>query len=227
MITPKLEQLIWEGKAFFKTYVAGPTKSTLNIDNDRFIIITDVQFSGFADDNPVFGIQEYPNIQLNIYGEKGFNHYLFRNNKQEQQVYYDSNNFTEQYAIVKTGNEPQTINTYLLHTTQVGFSFLLANRIVNTVANASVSNPSLTPPLDYGKDGDAGVISVVVSGVTGGTMTNFYTNRQGFALPDGVVTTQQIQFPVQAGTLPIATTNFCFANVNYIEILGKPENMQF
>jgi len=77
MITPKLEKLIWEGKAFFKTFVAGSQKSTLNINNDRFIVITDITYSGYQLEN--FPVQE--NAQLNIYGEKGFNHYIFRNIK--------------------------------------------------------------------------------------------------------------------------------------------------
>jgi hypothetical protein len=227
MITPKLEQLIWEGKAFFKTYVAGPLKSTLNIDNDRFIIITDIQFSGFYDGNALSGKN---NIQLSIYGEKGFNHYIFRNVNANVMAVYDSFNNTITDVNTLQLTEPQTINTYLLHTTQVGFSFI--SNVGNTPAAAvvaSVSNPSYAPPLDYGKDGDTGAITTIPS-ITPipGTMLNFVQNRQGYVLPDGVVTTQQIQFEALAANRPLTSSaGYCFANVNYIEILGKPENMQF
>jgi hypothetical protein len=224
MISPKLEKLIWEGKAFYKTYVAGPQKSTLNIDNDRFIIITDINFSGYT--NTAFNM---PNIQLNVYGEKGFNHYLFRTTKAYQGIYYDS--ATSELKFVNNltiATEPQKIDTYLIHTTQVGFSFIEGLAFTAPlIAVASESNPSLQPPLDYGKNGDTGAIPVTVSATTGGTMLNFFTNRLAYTLPDGSVTTQQIQYPASAARLPQASELYCFANINYIEILGQPENMQF
>ena len=63
MITPILEKLILSGRAFYKTAVVGGSKTTLNIENDRFIIITDILFLGygtssasiFADVNTTYG----------------------------------------------------------------------------------------------------------------------------------------------------------------------------
>ena len=43
MITPHLEKLILCGKASYNTFVIGGSeKCILNVDNDRFIIITDI-----------------------------------------------------------------------------------------------------------------------------------------------------------------------------------------
>jgi len=218
MISPKLEQLIWEGKAFFKTYVAGPQKSTLNIDNDRFIIITDITMGGYSDSFNT------PNIQLNIYGEKGFNHYFFRTMDKYTIPVFDGGGVINFDALKCT--TPQTINTYLLHTTAVGFSFIPFGQLAGLVNGvASVSNPSLAPLLDYGKDGDVGAVPIALQQTLAG-MTNFFVNRENFALPAGVVTTQQLQIPA-VSTADATTRGFCFANINYIEILGKPENMQF
>lgn len=225
MITPKLEQLIWEGKAFFKTYIAGPVKSTLNIDNDRFIIITDITFSGFCLEN---ALSTPANIQLNIYGEKGFNHYIFRNINTNTVPVYDQGTGGIEYLNSQTICQPITLNTYLLHTTQVGFSFGTGSVLgALTTAVASESNPSYSPPLDYGKNGDPGAVAVPISS-TAGTMNNQFTNRLGYALPDNVITTQQIQYTLNAGSVPSSVyPGYCFANINYVEILGQPENIMF
>lgn len=226
MISTKLEKLIWEGKAFYKTYVAGPQKSTLNIDNDRFIIITDITFSGYCNITSSIII---PQIQLNVYGEKGFNHYLFRNSKSYQGIYFDALTQQAEIRILNMNPDPQKVDTYLIHTTQVGFSFIECLQLTAPLVTvASESNPSLQPPLDYGKNGDTGALNVTVSATTDGTMTNFFTNRLRYTLPDGTITTQQLQYPVSAARTPSnSTTEYCFANVNYIEILGQPENMEF
>lgn len=222
MITPKLEQLIFQGQAFYKTYVAGPVKSTLNIDNDRFIIITDITFSGYCNNDA----QNTPaNVQLNIYGEKGFNHYVFRNVNFNSIPVYNANSGGIEILAAGVICEPITINTYLLHTTQVGFSFGLGGTLgtVN-IAQVTSNNPSFPPPLDYGKNGDIGSVNVAVTTING-TMLNVFTNR---ALPDNVISTEQIQFPFSAGSIPsTATPQFAFAQINYVEILGQPENIQF
>lgn len=222
MISPKLEQLIWEGKAFFKTFVIGPHKSTMNIDNDRFIIITDINFQGFSEN--VLGLPA--NLQLSIYGEKGFNHYVFRTSINQQVPTYDGSGVVLQTGYSMT--PAQTINTYLLHTTQVGFSFIKGGNLTYTTAIAADTNPSYPPPLDYGKLGDVGAIPVAVQGQIG-TMNNFYTNRAAFDLPDNTLATQQLQYEASAGTLPVVAFNAFtpYANINYIEILGQPENMMF
>jgi hypothetical protein len=89
MITAKLEELIWQGRAFFKTLVVGGTqRQSLNISEDRFIIITDITYfsSGHFPVDPsgtfntwAFLQRNGMNTQLTILGEKGVNRFLFRN----------------------------------------------------------------------------------------------------------------------------------------------------
>lgn len=224
MITPHLEKLIFEGKAFFKTFVAGGAKSTLNIDQDRFIIITDITY--LPNQADTFGFQ-YINTQVSIYGEKGFNHYIFRNSNSSYVPVYDGATI-QQRESYDTLN-PVTINTYLLHTTQVGFSFLSRGGTgVPTYGVASVDNPGYLPPLDYGKDGDPGAITIPLD-MTNGGILNQLTNRQGYALSIGSNVTQQVQFPASAAAIPFVEGNphFPVLNVNYVEILGQPTNIGF
>lgn len=225
MITPHLEKLIFEGKAFFKTFVAGGAKSTLNIGQDRFIVITDITY--MPSQSQLFFFNAV-NCQLSIYGEKGFNHYIFRNN-----------NVTLANVIDPVGGlinvpeyttlQPTTIDTYLIHTTQVGFSFLWSTGPgAETIGIASVDNPSFQPPLDYGTQANPGAINVQTD-FTCGALLNQVTNRQGGALPSGTIATQQVQFEATGGTVPFVGGNpyFPVANINYIEILGQPTNIGF
>lgn len=225
MITPKLEKLIWEGKAFFKTYNAGPQKSTLDIENDRFIIITDIIFSGFFNEDPDLN---FFNMQLAIYGEKGFNHYVFRNRHQTQFPVYDGVTVVDRRLY--TTVEPQKIDTYLLHTTQVGFSFMGNNQLTNLgVGNFQELNPGYQPPLEYGKEGDVGVIPVTVDAedTTNAMRMQFQNTRNPNALAGNVVT-NQIQYPASVNTLPGAGVfEYCIATINYVEVLGQPDNIEF
>ena len=114
MVTPKLEEWILCGKAFFKTFVAGGDKHTLTFGNDRFIIITDITYFPMNIGTAVKGDEtinlQNHNTQVAIYGERGYNHYIFRN-------FNDARNNSLDFC------GPTTINTYLLHEQQVGFSF--------------------------------------------------------------------------------------------------------
>jgi hypothetical protein len=155
MITPKLEELILKGRAFFKTFVAGGEKHTLNIDEDRFIIITDITYFPMNCNGIEADPKENFNTQLAIYGNRGYNHFIFRNFNSSATPNLD------QHLLFST---PVTINTYLMHTEQVGFSFCNAHSFRNSsIGIANVDNPSYRPPLEYGKDGDPGAIGVVVT----------------------------------------------------------------
>lgn len=226
MITPHLEKLIWEGKAFFKTFVAGGQKCTLNIGQDRFIIITDITYMPFQD--RFFNLDQF-NTQVSIYGEKGFNHYIFRNTNISQTPI--SVGGAASYELNYETMQPICINTYLLHTSQVGFSFICNGAYgLPTTGVASVDNPGYLPPLDYGKNGDPGAINVITDMPTlAGAMLNQFTNRQGSVLPVGTVTTQQLQFEANNFSLPPISNNYVYPtlNVNYVEILGEPTNIGF
>lgn len=228
MITPKLEELILCGKAFFKTAVVGGAKTTIDIEQDRFIIIIDITYLPYYNSNNVTPFGEDANTQVSIYGERGFNHYFFANNRPNVQSYFDENTMNREEVRV-AGNMPaQKIDCYLLHTTQVGFSFLTNfNNTATTSTNAiaDANNPAFQPPLDYGKEGMPGSIVVPIN-ITPAGMLNAVTNRNT-GLGIGVNVTQQVQYPAMASTVPVMLNNpfFPIANINYVEILGQPNNI--
>ena len=217
MITPKLEELILKGRAFFKTFVAGGEKHTLNIDEDRFIIITDITYfpmnAKAYEGNP----GDNWNTQLAIYGNRGYNHFIFRNfNSRENNI--DSILFST----------PVTINTYLMHTEQVGFSFCNAHSFRDTsIGLAKVDNPSYRPPLEYGKDGDPGAINVILTqqSDTPGPIQIDYSTRPAPSLTEST----QLFFPFNDGTrfnLSLdKNPQYPLVHVNYVEILGLPNNL--
>jgi hypothetical protein len=152
MITPTLEKLILCGKAFYKTFIAGGTKHTLNISEDRFIIITDITYFPM---NCLLADTELEianhNTQVAIYGERGYNHFIFRN--------YNNTNVLN--SNIHGFCSPVTINTFMLHEMEVGFSFCNAPYFTNSVNGiANTENPSYIPPIDYGKNGDVGAVPV-------------------------------------------------------------------
>jgi hypothetical protein len=227
MITPKLEELILCGKAFAKTFVAANTKSVINIENDRFIIITDITFL------PTFNnVQEQESndvVQISILGERGFNHYMFKNRTMGIIPVYASSIDQTIRANGVFPADPQTINTYLLHTTEVAFSFI--NRPDNQFGGPLVvtpyNNPAYQSLLDYGKEGDP--VTVPISQIViNDTLRNFVMNP-ATGIPAGGDISNQYQYPAQVGTRPGQINGQTPApyilNVNYVEILGQPNNI--
>ena len=243
MITTKLEDLIHCGRATFKTFVAGGTnKHILNIEQDRYIIITDITyFSGLwatmSELNDLRNILETGfNTQVTILGNKGFNRFVFRNNFNTALA-----NITENPRDpAKTMNLPIghcKIDTYLLHTESVSFSF--SNGINFGVSTAAISNaevPAYNAPLDYGKDG-------LLNSLNSVAQQNYFEFLPPLAW---VFDTQQLNLsPVSAGNYitqefsypitPITTldTNEKITkqwaapllHVNYVEIKGLPNNI--
>ena len=218
MITPKLEELILKGRAFFKTFVAGGgQKNTLNIQEDRFIIITDLTYYPMyvQSGNPGSFIDNH-NTQVSIYGDRGFNHYVFRN-------FVSNPNNKHQVCA------PICINTYLMHTEAVGFSFSNANQLEATFSGlAPEFNPGYAPPLEYGKAGLPGALNVVLNADTApgvAVYNNNYVTR-----PAGGAESQQLQFPVNTNTAFSAgeilqNQQYPLMLVNYVEILGLPNNL--
>lgn len=228
MLTTKLEELILKGRAFFRTAVIGGTqKATININEDRFIIITDVTyFPGFyVRDNGLE--QPFPSeltdftSQFTIYGNRGYNNFIARTKLdlilktlQGRQVYAPSNHIR--------------YDLYLLHTDQVGFSFCKGSHINTSNFPAPTDNPGYVPPLDYGRVGDPGVINTSVT-TTINTPTNRLINnttRPG----SGTNNAETFMFPFDADTQINFnelknTNNYPILHVNYVEILGLPNNL--
>jgi len=233
MLTPKLEDLILKGRAFFKTLVVGGSqKHNFNIDNDRFIIITDITYfntGSFQTDssgtNNTFAnmYRQGMNTQLTILGEKNVNRFLFRNSF----VGVPHNNTGNIQHLLPIGHT--TINTYLLHTTAVSFVFSYAQDLTaQTVGVAPSNNFAYPPPIDYGRDGQPGALAVTVNGTAFGTTTfqNLF-NRDSTA---GTDQSTELSFPVDStNNIPAANRENSWAypilHVNYVEILGLPNNI--
>ena len=218
MITPKLEELILCGRAFFKTFVAGGDKHTLTFGNDRFIIITDITY--FPMNFPSYDIAQNHNTQVAIYGERGYNHFIFRN--------YNNTNVNN--ANVHGFCSPTTINLFLMHEQQVGFSFCNAPFLQNPfIGIANTNNPGYPPPLDFGIDGQPGAIPVLVTEDAYGipTLQNNFTTRPAA----GVNESQQLFFPYYVGNAFDSGNyeqypEYPLLHVNYVEVLGSANNIQ-
>jgi hypothetical protein len=216
MITPKLEELLLCGKAFFKTFVAGGDKHTLSFGDDRYIIITDITYFPM-NVTPRGGVANH-NTQVAIYGERGYNHYIFRN----------YNNTNVQNANIHGFCSPVTINTFLLHEQQVGFSFCNAPLFQNlSIGTANGNNPAYAPPIEFGKDGQPGAVPTILTMDTPGVsiITENMTTRPA----PGNLESQQLLFPFELSSQfgPGINNNqeYPLLLVNYVEILGKPNNI--
>ena len=213
MVTPKLEELILCGKAFFKTFVAGGDKHTLTFGDDRFIIITDITYMPMNVVSRAGGTNQ--NTQVAIYGERGYNHYIFRN-------WNDAGNEQKDFTA------PVTINTYLLHEQQVGFSFCNAPLFQNlSVGVPNGDNPAYQPPLEFGKDGQPGAVPTILTMDTPGVgiITENLTTRPAPGNNDS----KQLLFPFElSNQFGIGINNnseYPLLLVNYVEIIGLPNNI--
>lgn len=217
MVTPHLEKLILCGKAFFKTFVAGGDKHTLTFGNDRFIIITDITY--FPMNVNSLSNQTNENTQIAIYGERGYNNFIFRN-------FNVSNNDPD--LPTKDFCSPVTINTFILHDKQVGFSFCNAP-LFQSLANgvASTINPGYAPPLEFGIDGQPGAVVVINEMDTPGVsiVKQNLTTRP----ISGVLESTQLFFPFEQsnrfGTNINNNKAYPLLHVNYVEVLGQSNNI--
>jgi len=234
MITQKLEELIWAGKAWYKTFVAGGAeRSLLNIENDRFIIITDITYfsclPSFDDPNLKYNtIQTVynsgQNTQLTVLGEKGVNRFLFRNGYTT--VGIDPGDELQSRLLP---NGSTCINTYLLHTTQVAFTFSAAgNHLAQFVGLVPAENTAYPPPTDYGKDGQPGALPVTLNAQwpSAGVYENTYIDRP----TANVDSATELAFPVDSTTqLGVLLTNpswgYPIAQISYVEVLGQSNNI--
>ena len=240
MLTSKLEDLIWKGKAFPKTFCVGGTqKHVIDIQPDRFIIITDILYFPFysgnfseGDQNPFTTLQEINtwiksnniSTQLTILGEKNFNRFQFRNNISFVGI---TARDAKGYAIPQT---PTHVDTYLIHTTGVSFTFSYGVPFIPTDGTSLPDTTAFSNPVDYGKLGDPVVDATTqINDVSTGT-TNFlnYVSREAVAIGDA--TTNELAYPVDNDT-NIKSDYRKFGNshpilqVSYVEILGSPNNI--
>lgn len=238
MLTSKLEDLIWKGKAFPKTFCVGGTqKHVIDIQQDRFIIITDILYFPFYANNDPETPTTYTTIpeldswiksnristQLTILGEKNFNRFQFRNNVNFVPLDPSLQSF---YPIPQT---PIHLDTYLIHTTGVSFTFSFGVPLSATDGGTLASSVAFSNPVDYGKLGDTVVDNTTqVNDVSTGTIFENYVSRIAPAIGDA--TTNELAYPVDTGTnitsnLRKFGNNHPIVQVSYIEILGQPNNI--
>jgi hypothetical protein len=245
MITPKLEELIWDGKAVFKTFVAGgaTNKHVLNIEDDRFIVITDITYfshryilplqTKFENLEEEIKLNGY-NTQLTILGEKTFNRYVFRNNFN---VAYADLSETGTSTPINIPNGHCKIDCYLIHTKSVSFNF--SRSLVFNGANTNIAPPnapSYPPPMDYGNEGQPNAENSIINmrfnaapfswnidnaNINPPAFSNESYEQKEFAYPVGnAFGTNMNVFNAmrQQYGAPIL-------HVNYVEIKGLPNNI--
>lgn len=233
MLTPALEKLVLCGKASYNTFVAGGSeKHILNVQNDRFIIITDLTYycsvnlgnkaleAGIVQINDLF--TNHLNTQLKIFSTKSQNSFLFRNNILIQSISNDNKTFN----LSPSGNVK--LDTYLIHESDVSFTFSYAG-VRRSVLNGTTKAESIAfpPPFDYGKDGQPGAINV--EKITADNFNSLSTLNGGqLEITGGQPENLELSFPVD--------TNYVYTNVlqayaqpivqvGYVEILGNPTNI--
>jgi len=235
MLTSKLEDLIWKGKAFPKTFCVGGTqKHVINIQPDRFIIITDILYFPFfacqLSDSSYIGADQietwirtnHISTQLTILGEKNFNRFQFRNN-----IYFNptKNDFSQFLAIPES---PTHVDTYLIHTTGVSFSFSFGTPLTPTNDFTLAESVAYSSPADYGKIGDTNYLATTQ--INQNDSDNSFSNWVSRPARIHVASTNELAYPVDSGT-NIESSYRQYGNqhpivqVSYIEIMGQPNNI--
>lgn len=230
MITPILEKLILSGKASYNTHViGGAEKCILGVDNDRFIIITDLTYFSqlnLPTDDSNLGISDLLlgklmdnlNTQLKIFSKKSNNTFLFRNNIMCSIKTVGFNN------IFPIGSVK--LDTYLIHDDDVSFTFSKNGSNLSILDAISPSRSiGSSPPFDYGLDGQPGALNVrVISGT--GTFANVPSGK--FNLSNNSPESLELMFNVDASTQLTNLSepvSYPILNVGYVEILGNPTNI--
>lgn len=232
MLTPVLEKLILCGKASYNTFVIGGSeKHILNVQNDRFIIITDIQYFGEVNLTKARGASlsevnhlkaNHLNTQLKVFSTKSQNTFLFRNNLLIQPIIADYSAF----SIQPVGSTK--LDTYLIHESDISFTFSYAgDRVLQPAAITKSESIAYPPPFDYGKVGQVGAQPVhiqtedgagIVHTAHGGELYLKSPNPQNLELTFPVTPATQATVLKQSEGYPIVL-------VSYVEILGNPTNI--
>jgi len=240
MITPYLEQLIIEGRAIYKTFVAGYSqKHIMNIPENRYIILTDLWYTPTLYYNPRLAIDPDPTkrktideqfkenmiTQLTILGNRGFNRFLFKNSITKDFLPADPLRPLEDISFY-SANNPIHLNCYLIHTDGISFTFSNGEKVLPVTAIAPFEVPALSDPTDYGKDGILGSIGTIRNSITPSIFQNNYHNQKLSTATGG---NNEFSFAVNLNTnldatLKVEKISYPILNVGYVEILGQPTN---
>jgi hypothetical protein len=222
MITTALEKLVLSGKASFNTYViGGAEKYVLNVESDRFIIITGITYfsringPAVANSDDVVAMQKNCLTQLRVFSSKSNNLFTFRDS------YNISATGPDAYFVMPIGSTQ--LNTYLIHESDVSFTFAAGGGRSQIVGNFPTDTPANFPPYDYGSGTDPRVIPVVLQSQDS-SLTSIPTGLNNL-IPGPY--TSEFTIPVDPGHVPVTagSYNYPLVHIQYVEILGNPTNI--
>jgi hypothetical protein len=193
-----LENLIHAGKAEFKVFSAGGgQKSILNIQQNHYIIITNVLFQ------PQFKGDTLN--QLNIVSEAKINSLIFRNN------------LSSIAATATNYNSSISIETYFMHKTSVQFCLSKIDpMLIATNGTFDKDSFGFNPNIDYAKDTIAGaqIVQKVRANSLGQTVS-FQGNTVKSLAP---VDYFGLNFPMIGLTFSGEPQNIPLVTISYVEV---------
>lgn len=236
MLTSHLEKLVLSGDASFNTFVAGGAeKNVLNIQSDRFIIITDITIFPPGGKKGVIEtealsllLQNNSLFQLKVKSEKSENTFVVRSNFGISR----GHNTNEHYVV---GGSPVKLDTYLIHTNDVAFTFSFGDQLKSSLdAVTGALGVGFRPRADYGKEGfpETQIIRQV-SELANAPAGNFIINGGNYyfdILPSSIRASREFIFPIIPTLKPSTdqinnTVGTPLAIIQYVEILGNPTNI--
>jgi hypothetical protein len=235
MLSDTLQKLILSGKAQYNTFIAGGTeKAILNVPNDRFIIITSINWQGptYADDyifttdiSYLKAVQQ--NFQMRVFSDKSNNAFLFRCQWNVGVVRQSGG--TDKIYLAPAGIT--NLETYLIHESDVSFTFSLAPAILDKAFNGRGATPAgsiaYPPPFDYGKDGQAGVINVRLRSEIPLAPNEFQALGGDLVTEPNLSMPKEFVFPVASTTRYPSTEPITvpIVNVGYVMVYGNPSDI--
>ena len=232
MLTPALEKLVLCGKASYNTYVVGGAeKYILDVQSDRFIIITGLTYfsrlNATGYELTTAELTELYNqslTQLRVFSKKSNNLFLFRDNFTVNPTGLGDN----AHHVSPIGSVK--LDTYLIHDSSVSFTFSRSGkrRLTSALMNSTV--PGTRPPFDYGRQGIVEALPVTVETRDTEGLDNLSSFPAGLVdIPtlSAIPSTSEFTFPVDIDHYPELTQNFSIPVllVEYVEILGNPTNI--
>lgn len=236
MLTPALEKMVLSGQASFNTFVAGGSeKAILNVPKNKFIIIVGLTYFSSCNSSKTIEhsqaelvkIKDTYNTQLRIFSAKSFNTFLFRN---DLLISPDGTPSSAKFLVVPFGSTK--IDTYLVHETDVSFTFSYAGAIQDVQRlPTDATSVGYAPPIDYGKQGQVGALAVRRIGKPVIDFAgNFKVLNEGLNIVNATTDayTAEFNFPVDTDNRYLnadSSTAYPIVNVSYVEIQGTPNNI--
>lgn len=160
MITPLLEKLILEGKAFHGTFVHTGRSSRLQLPENSRIIVHHLQVQHFADtegtETTNFDAMTAKALhQLRVGSDKTNSYFIIRSNI-DFQLSLEDPDAPQKYIC----NGVWELDTFLTHESDVFFEFTRAPKIsgwVETFNQIPGRIPNVSPPNGYGNDSNGGI----------------------------------------------------------------------